>query len=88
MAVGLPGNGPGMTNSDKDLLTTGEGVDEGSAASTAEGAGTGSGGSIGSAPSAGVQTDSQPAPPADVDTAESRKASASDLGQQLEAGEG
>ena len=77
-----------MTGTDKDLLTAGEGVDEGSAASTAEEAGTGSGGGVGAAPAAGGQTDAQPAPPDDVETAESRRASESDLGQQLEAGEG
>ncbi len=77
-----------MTSSEKDLLTAGEGVDEGSAASTAEGAGTASGGGVGPAPAAGGQTDPQPAPPDEVGTADSRKAAESDPGQQLEAGEG
>ena len=76
-----------MTNSEKDLLSTGEGVDEGSAASTAEGAGTGGGGGTGPAAGAGEQADTQPAPPDDVGTPQSREAS-SDLGQELEAGEG
>ena len=77
-----------MTDSDKDLLTAGEGVDEGSAASTAEGAGTGGGGDTGLTAGADGGSDPQPAPPDDVETSESRKAHERDIGQQLEAGEG
>ncbi|MGI8537676.1 MAG: hypothetical protein ACR2K2_14615 [Mycobacteriales bacterium] len=96
-----------MTNPDKDLLTTTEGVDEGSAASTAEG-GPAGGGPAGQAEAAGLgsatdatdapdadrpghahgDAESQPAPPSEVDSAESRQARESGTGQQLEAGEG
>ena len=77
-----------MSDSEKDLLTTGEGVDEGSAASSAEGPGTGGGGGTG--PAAGPDGGSAPppAPPDDVETADSRKAHQRDIGQQLEVGEG
>lgn len=92
-----------MTSPDEDLLTTTEGVDEGSAASTAEGSTVdgstppaGSPEAVG--PGSATDTDrpshphgdaeAQPAPPSDVDSAESRAARESGTGQQLEAGEG
>ncbi|MCW2681748.1 MAG: hypothetical protein JWM62_3149 [Frankiales bacterium] len=74
-----------MTDPDKDLLVTSEGVDEGSAASTAEGPGSGA------TPAAGgraVAEGEAPTPPVEVDTAQSRAARAADTGQQLQAGEG
>lgn len=73
-----------MTNPDEDLLTTTEGVDEGSAASTAEGRGSGSSPAAGSVPQ---PPEAEPAaPPVDVQTEESAAQRAP--GQQLEAGEG
>ncbi len=85
-----------MTTADEDLLTTTEGVDEGSAESTVEGPGSGSdaeaaeaGHSSGGPGTHGVHGgESQPAPPVDVETDESRAARAADTGQQLQAGEG
>ncbi len=101
-----------MTNPDKDLLTTTEGVDEGSAASAAEGptaeGGQAGGGQAGQAEAAGLgsatdatdatdadrpghahgDAESQPAPPSEVDSTESRQARESGTGQQLAAGEG
>ncbi len=98
-----------MTNPDKDLLTTTEGVDEGSAASAAEGpkaeGDQAGGGQAGQAESTGLgsatdgtdadrpghahgDAESQPAPPSEVDSAESRQARESGTGQQLAAGEG
>ena len=116
-----------MTNPDETLLTTTEGVDEGSAASTTEGSGVEESGSPGQpagqaqpaaegqpagqahpAEAAGLgsatdatdgpdadrpghahgDAESQPAPPSEVDSAESRQARESGTGQQLEAGEG
>jgi hypothetical protein len=86
-----------MTTADEDLLTTTEGVDEGSAASAVEGPGSGSDAeAAGIGPSSGGPRDhgvhafgeAQPAPPVDVETDESRAARAADTGQQLQAGEG
>jgi len=85
-----------MTTADEDLLTTTEGVDEGFAASTVEGSDSGSdaeaagaGHSSGRPGTHGVHGgESQPAPPVDVATDESRAARAADTGQQLQAGEG
>ena len=74
-----------MTNPDDRLLTTTEGVDEGSAASTAEGRGSGARPAAGTAPTVEGE---QPAPPVEVDTEESRAARAADSGQQLQVGEG
>ena len=74
-----------MTNPDDRLLTTTEGVDEGSAASTAEGPGSGGRPAAGSAPTVEGE---QPAPPVEVDTEQSRAARAADSGQQLQVGEG
>ena len=68
-----------------DLLTTTEGVDEGSAASTAEGPGTGGTPAAGGAPAAAGEA---PTPPQQLETEESRQARAADTGQQLQAGEG
>ena len=74
-----------MTNPDDRLLTTTEGVDEGSAASTAEGPGSGGRPAAGTAPTVEAE---QPAPPVEVDTEQSRAARAADSGQQLQVGEG
>jgi hypothetical protein len=74
-----------MTNPDQDLLTTTEGVDEGSAAFTAEGPGSGAAPAAGTAPAVEGE---QPAPPVEVDTDESRAARSASTGQQLQAGEG
>lgn len=75
-----------MTNPDDDLLTTTEGVDEGSAASTVEGP------QSGGSPRAGADVPvegTSPAPPVDVETDQSRAVRERlDPGQQLEAGEG
>ena len=74
-----------MTSADDRLLTTTEGVDEGSAASTVEGPGSGA------APAAGTAATvegEQPAPPLEVDTEESRAARAAETGQQVQVGEG
>jgi hypothetical protein len=76
-----------MTSPDQDLLTTTEGVDEGSAASTAEGAGTGTGG--GSARTAESRPHEDAAAPVDMESEQSRAArDAAGTGQQLQAGEG
>ena len=75
-----------MTDPDQDLLTTSEGVDEGSAASTVEGPASGA------APAAGSGTQAAgeaPTPPVDMETPESREArEQGDPGQQLQVGEG
>ena len=73
-----------MTNPDEDLLTTTEGVDEGSAASTGEGPGTGGSPAAGGEPH--PPADEPVAPPVDVGTEESDAQRGP--GQQLEAGEG
>lgn len=72
-----------MSDPSKDLLTTTEGVDEGSAASTVEGPGAGG------APAAGHPVAGPPDTaegPVDMQTRESREQAGP--GQQLEAGEG
>ena len=75
-----------MTNPSEDLLVTSEGVDEGSAASTAEGPGSGGRPAAGSAPTVEGE---QPAPPVEMESSESRAAKdARATGQQLEVGEG
>lgn len=74
-----------MSNPDEDLLTTTEGVDEGSAASAVEGRGSGAAPAAGGRPSVEGE---RPAPPVEVDTADSRAARAAETGQQLEAAEG
>ncbi len=74
-----------MTDPDQDLLVTSEGVDEGSAASTAEGPGSGARPAAGSGP---VAEGEAPAPPVEVDTEASRAARSADTGQQVQAGEG
>lgn len=75
-----------MTDPGKDLLTTTEGVDEGSAASTVEGPGTGAEPAAGAPLTAAAQV---PAPPYDLETDESRAArEQGDPGQQLQVGEG
>ena len=74
-----------MTDPDQDLLVTTEGVDEGSAASTAEGPASGARPAAGGRPTAEGEA---PAPPVPVDTDDSRAARAADTGQQLQAGEG
>ena len=91
-----------MTNPSDDLLVTSEGVDEGSAASTAESprsaeaAGASDpvdGGERapdgGDRAPAGGSSESTPAPPVDMESGQSRSArEAVGSGQQLEAGEG
>jgi hypothetical protein len=75
-----------MSDAERDLLTTTEGVDEGSAASTAEGVATGA-----AQPPAGAPQATEPAaaPPDDMESEESRTArDAAGPGQQLETGEG
>lgn len=77
-----------MTTPDEDLLTTAEGVDEGSAASTAEGPGSGAG-PVDTGTTGGPQSEATPAPPVDMEAPDSRAArDAVGTGQQLEAGEG
>ena len=74
-----------MTNPDEDLVTT-EGVDEGSAASTAEGPASGASPGAGRGPHA---PDEPAAAPVDMETEESRAArEQAGPGQQLQAGEG
>lgn len=84
-----------MTNPSEDLLATTEGVDEGSAASTAEGASstedlTGATNPIsralGDPPRTDPESEATPAPPVGVETGED--GTARGPGQQLEAGEG
>jgi hypothetical protein len=77
-----------MTNPDDDLLTTTEGVDEGSAASTVEDAGSGASPAAGGAAGAPTVEGQAPAPPVDVETDQTRAARAGAPGQQLEVGEG
>lgn len=71
----------------RDLVTT-EGVDEGSAASTAEGEGTGGGRTDGSAVSGRPAEESDPTGPEDLDTEEGRAARKGAPGQELAQGEG
>ena len=87
-----------MTNPSNDLLATSEGVDEGSAASTAEGPTsteelTGVTNPIkqalGDGPDRDASPDATPAPPVDMESEQSRSArDAAGTGQQLQAGEG
>ena len=92
-----------MTNPGDDLLATSEGVDEGSAASTAEGPGSGGERSteeltgvtnpikqaLGDPPSADAESDATPAPPVDMESEDSRASrEQAGSGQQLQAGEG
>jgi len=69
-----------------ELLTTTEGVDEGSAASTAEGPGSGAAPGAGGSPAVAGEA---PTPPDDMETDEARAAREQAApGQQLQAGEG
>jgi hypothetical protein len=77
-----------MRSSSEHLLTTTEGVDEGSAASTVEESGA-EGSALGATAAAGAEDESTPAPPDDMETSESRAAREErGTGQQLQAGEG
>ena len=75
-----------MTSGDEDLLTTTEGVDEGSAASTVEGPDSGA------TPSTGATVTvegEQPAPPVDMETDAIRATRDEyDTGQQQDTGVG
>ncbi len=75
-----------MTNPSEDLLVTTEGVDEGSAASTAEESHPAPvpGGPVGAADPAGEESEATAAPPVDTGVGEQGVGP----GQQLEAGEG
>lgn len=76
-----------MSDPSEDLLVTDEGVDEGSAASTAEGPDSGAADVVhGDTGAPGSPED--PAPPVDMDSDEARAAREQAPGQQLEAGEG
>jgi hypothetical protein len=78
-----------MTAPDDRLLTTTEGVDEGSAASTAEGPQSGAGPAGGAAPGAGPESGATPAPPVDMESDDARAArDAVGTGQQVQVGEG
>ena len=79
-----------MTSPDEDLLTTTEGVDEGSAAATVEGPRSGAGPvDAGAQGGGGPQSEATPAPPVDMESTDARAArDAAGTGQQLEAGEG
>ena len=86
-----------MTNPSDDLLVTSEGVDEGSAASTAEsprssppaGAADDAPAQGHDQPADGGASEATPAPPVDMESDQSRSArAAAGTGQQLEAGEG
>lgn len=79
-----------MSAPDEDLLTTTEGVEEGSAASTVEDAATGaSGGRPATGAPGPVDVEASPAPPLVVEAPQSQAArDAGGTGQQLEAGEG
>jgi hypothetical protein len=90
VAPGSTGRAAGMTSPDEDLLTTAEGVDEGSAASTAEDSTSGSA-AVDAGPGGRPSPESEatPAPPVDMESSDSRAArSAAGPGQQVEAGEG
>lgn len=88
MAARQVGNGRGMTNPSEDLLATTEGVDEGSARSTAEGrTDPSSGALVGQRAAQGPDdVEAEPAPPVDATTEQAREVRGT--GQQLEAGEG
>ena len=76
-----------MSAPDDDLVTS-EGVDEGSAASTVEGADSGAAATLGDPP-AGPASESDPAPPVDIESGESQAArDAIGTGQQVQVGEG
>jgi len=82
-----------MTNPSEDLLATTEGIDEGSAASTAESSTEELTGvknpisrALGDPPRTEPESEATPAPPVDVDTGGGLGADGP--GQQLEAGEG
>ena len=79
-----------MSAGDEDLLTTTEGVEEGSAASTVEDAATGgSGGRPATGAPGPADVEASPAPPLVVESPQSQAArDAVGTGQQLEAGEG
>jgi hypothetical protein len=87
-----------MTNPSEDLLATSEGVDEGSAASTDEGPRSTQeltgvtnplSRALGDPPSTDDEADARPAPPADMESEQSRAArDEAGTGQQLAAGEG
>jgi hypothetical protein len=87
------GNDQGMSSPDEDLLAT-EGVDEGSAKSTAEGAPSTQGlsqlqNALDEPRSSRPTGESDPAPPEDMESAQSRAARQErGTGQQLQAGEG
>jgi hypothetical protein len=97
VSAGGAGNDQGMTSPSDDLVAT-EGVDEGSAASTAEGATsteelTGVQNPIeqalGEPRSASPASETDPAPPDDMESGDARAArDATGTGQQLQAGEG
>jgi hypothetical protein len=74
-----------MSDPNEDLLVTAEGVDEGSAASTAEGPDSGARDVVSGAAGAPGE---EPAPPVDMDSDRARAAREQAPGQQLEAGEG
>lgn len=74
-----------MSDPTDDLLVTHEGVDEGSAASTAEGPGSGADDVVKRDAGAPGEV---PAPPVDMDSDRARAAREQAPGQQLEAGEG
>ncbi len=96
-----PGNDQGMTSPSDDLVST-EGVDEGSAASTAEDRSSGAASTeeltgvqnpiekaFGQPRSASPASETDPAPPDDMESGDSRAArDATGTGQQLQAGEG
>lgn len=79
-----------MTAPDDGLLTTTEGVDEGSAASTAEGPQSGAEPADAGVPgAAGPESEATPAPPVDMESPEARAArDAVGTGQQVQVGEG
>jgi hypothetical protein len=77
-----------MTPGERDDLVTDEGVDEGSAASTAEDAGSGASGTSGSPTRGGPATEQDPAGPLDVETGDVTAARRVAPGQELAEGEG
>ena len=101
MSPGSAGNDHCMTSPQDDLLAT-EGVDEGSAASTAEGKDSGATSTeeltgvqnpvekaLGEPRSSSPAGESDPAPPDDMESSASRQAKDEQgTGQQLQAGEG
>ena len=77
-----------MTSREHEDLVPTEGVDEGSAASTAEGAGTGGDDASGAAPRGGPAREEDPTGPLDVETDDVRAARGDAPGQELAQGEG